>query len=106
MPELMPCIDCRVPRFSLASRPAASSGGTSAKTAMARVFWRGGGRGWSRGYGRRGFLLTPRGSGLAEPVIVGVRVAASRRFCHPRRIDVRGGGSALQTDTEETTVIM
>lgn len=33
-------------------------------------------------------------------------MADSRRFCHPRRIDVRGGGSALQTDTEETTVIM
>jgi Outer membrane protein beta-barrel domain len=33
-------------------------------------------------------------------------VADSCRFCHPRRIDVRGGGSALQTDTEETTVIM
>lgn len=33
-------------------------------------------------------------------------MADSCRFCHPRRIDVRGGGSALQTDTEETTVIM
>ena len=63
-------------------------------------------RGLGIGGGGDGFRVNPQGSGLPEHAIVGVRVADSRRFCHPRRIDVRGGGSALQTDTEETTVIM